>query len=49
MSTQWEVWQCELFQMRVEGVEQRLGSWLAEGSSNEQTKVGGWKGVAVVA
>ena len=50
MSTQWEVWQCELFQTRVEGgVEQTLVGLLAEGSSKGWTKVRGGKGVAVMA
>ena len=50
MSTQWEEWQCELLQLGVEGgVEQTLVGWLAEGSSERQTKVGGVRDVAVVA
>ena len=50
VSIRWEVWQCELFQLGVEGgVEQTLVGWLAEGSSERQTKVGGGRGVAVVA
>ena len=48
MSTQWEEWQCELLQLGVEGgVEQTLVGWLAEGSSERQTKVGSGRGVAV--
>ena len=51
MSTWLEVWQYKLFQMRVEeGVEQTLGSQLVVGSSSKgQTKVGGGRGVTVVA
>ena len=48
VSIQWEVWQCELFQLGVEGgVEQTLVGWLAEASSERQTRVGCGRGVAV--
>ena len=50
VSTQLEVWQCELFQMEAEnGDEQILGSWLVAGSSKGQNKVECGKGVAVLA
>ena len=50
VSVQLEVWQCKLFQMEVEeGVEQTFGSRLVVGSSEGQTKVGGGRGVAVLA
>ena len=50
MRIQWSVWECELLQMRAEGcVDQTLGIWLVAGGSEGQTKVGGGRGVAVVA